>query len=123
MNGPDAVPLAVQVLQDQTPVAMLRCGLAAKQHRRNFEEVSIQRFLDPALAQEIQERPFVARPTAAVSVGVEDLTCRGETGLVDILRTAELLQEEREIGASGEPGQPGSVVQPHVEEALDARIL
>jgi hypothetical protein len=51
VNGHDAIPLAVKVLQDQTPVAMLGCGLAAQQYCRNFEEASIQRLLDPALPQ------------------------------------------------------------------------
>ena len=122
MNGPDAIPLAVQVLQDQTPVAMLGCGLAAKQHRRNLEETSIQRLLDVALAQEIQVRPLVVRPSATVPISVEDLARRGEPGLVDVLRIAELLQEERQVGPAGEPGEPGRVVQPDVEETPDTGI-
>ncbi len=104
-------------------MAMLRPGLAAQQHRRNFEEVSIERLLDPALLQEIQERPLVARPSAAFSVGVEDLACRGKSGLVKVLRAAEPLQEERKVGTTGEPGEPGRVVQPHVEETLDAGVI
>ena len=122
MDGLDAAPLAVQVLQDQAPVAVFGPGLAAQQHRGNVEEVSVQLFLDPALAQEIQERTLVGRPTSTVSVGVEDLTRRGERGLVDVLRVAEPLQEEREVGATGEAGEPGGVVQAYVEQAFDAGV-
>src|SRR5215210_755141 len=102
---------------------MLSSGLAAQQHRRNVEEVSIQRILDPALPQEIQERPLVVRPSAAFSVGVEDLACRGQSGLVEVLRAAEPLQEERKIGTAGKPCEPGRVVQPHVEEALYTGVI
>ena len=123
MDGPDAAPLPVQVLQDQAPVATLRSGLAAQQNRGNVEQVSIQRFLDAALLQEIQERPLVVGPSAAVSVGVQDLACRGERRFVDVLRATKLLQEEREVGATGEAGQSGGVVQAYVEEALDALVL
>jgi hypothetical protein len=120
VDGPDATPLSVQVLQNQTPVASLRSGLAAQQHRGNVEEVSVQRFLDATIAQEIQKRPLVVSPSAAVSVGAQDLRRRGEPRFVDVLRATELLQEEREVGATGEAGQSGGVVQAHVEEALDA---
>jgi hypothetical protein len=123
VNSPDAAPLPVQVLQDETPVAMLGPGFAAQQHGGHFEEVSIQRFLDPAFPQQVQERALVAWPSAAVSVGVENLACRREPGLVQVLRTTKLLQEEREVGATGEAGEPRGVVQAYVEEAFDAGIL
>jgi hypothetical protein len=42
---------------------------------------------------------------------------------VDVLRATKLLQEEREVGATGEAGQSGGVVQAYVEEALDALVL
>jgi hypothetical protein len=122
MDGLDAVPLAVQVLQDQAPVAVFGPGLAAQQHRGNVEEVSVQLFLDPTLVQEIQERALVGRPTSSVSVGVEDIPRRGERGLVDVLRVAEPLQKEREVGATGEAGEPGGVVQAYVEQAFDAGV-
>ena len=123
MDGLDAAPPAVQVLQDQAPVAVFGPGLAAQQHRGNVEEGSVQLVLDPTLAQEIQERTLVSRPSTTISVGVEDLTRRGERGLVDVLRAAELLQEEREVGATGEAGEPGGVVQAYVDEAFDAGVL
>ena len=97
-------------------------GLAAQQHRRNSEDVSIHRILDPALPQKFEECPLVVWPCSAVPVGVEELTGRGESGLVEVLRAAELLQEEREVGATGEPGKPRRVVQPHVEETLYAGV-
>ncbi len=122
MDGLDAAPPAVQVLQDQAPVAVFRSGLAAQQHRGNVEEVSVQLFFDPTVAQEIQERALVGWPSATIPVGVEDLTRRGERGLVDVLRVAELLQEEREVGATGEAGEPGGVVQAYVDEAFDAGV-
>jgi hypothetical protein len=122
MDGLDAAPLAVQVLQDQAPVAVFGPGLAAQQHRGNVEEVSVQLFLDPTLSQEIQKRTLVGRPTSTVSVGVEDLTGRGERGIVDVLRGAEPLQKEREVGATGEAGEPGGVVQAYVEQAFDAGV-
>jgi hypothetical protein len=122
MDGLDAAPLAVQVLQDQAPVAVFGPGLAAQQHHGNVEEVSVQSFLDPTLAQEIQERALVGRPSTTISVGVEDLTRRGERGLVDVFRVAEPLQEEREVGATGEAGEPGGVVQTYVEQTFDAGV-
>jgi len=122
MDGLDAAPLAVQVLQDQAPVAVFGPGLAAQQHRGNVEEVSVQFFLDPTLVQEIQERALVGRPTSAVSVGVEDIPRRGERGLVDVLRVAEPLQKEREVGATGEASEPGGIVQAYVEQAFDAGV-
>ena len=122
MDGLDAAPFAFQVLQDQAPVAVFGPGLAAQQHRGNVEEVSVQLFLDPTLAQEIQERALVGRPSTTISVGVEDLTRRGEIRFVDVLRAAEPLQEEREVGATGEAGEPGGVVQAYVEQAFDAGV-
>ena len=104
-------------------MAVFGPGLAAQQHRGNVEEVSVQVFLDPALAQEIQECTLVGRPTSAVSVGIEDLARRGERGLVDVFRVAEPLQEEREVGATGEAGEPGGVVQAYVEQAFDAGVF
>ena len=74
---------------------MLGPSLAAQQYRGNSEEVSIQRFLDPALPQQIQERPLEVGPSPALPVGVEDLAGRGQSGLVEVLRAAEPLQEER----------------------------
>jgi len=71
--------------------------------------------LELALAQEIQVRPLVVRPSATVPISVEDLARRGEPGLVDVLRIAELLQEEREVGATGEAGELRGVVQANVE--------
>src|SRR5215210_2361562 len=53
VNGPDAVPFATQVLEDQAPVAKLVAGLAAQQHRRSLEEASVQHPLDPALSHEL----------------------------------------------------------------------
>ena len=123
MDGLDAAPLPVQVLQDQAPVAVFGPGLAAQQHRGNVEEVSVQIFLDTTLSQEIQERALVGRPTSTVSVGVEDLARRGERGLLDVLRGAEPLQEEWEVRATGEAGEPGGVVQAYVDEAFDAGIF
>jgi hypothetical protein len=123
MNGLDAAPLPIQVFQDQAPVAVFGRGLAAQQHRGNVEEVSVQLFLDPALAQEIQERTLVGWPTSTIPVGVEDLARRGERGLVDVLRVAEPLQEKREVGAPGEAGEPGGVVQAYVEQAFDAGVF
>jgi len=122
MDGLEAAPLAVQVFQDQAPVTVLRFCLAAQQHRGNVEEVSVQLFLDPTLAKEIQERALVGWPSTTISVGVEDLTRRGERRLVDVFRVAEPLQEEGEVGATGEAGEPGGVVQAYVDEALDAGV-
>jgi hypothetical protein len=122
MDGPNAAPLSVQVLQHQAPVAVFGPGLAAQQHRRDVEETSVQLFLDPTPTQEIQERTLVLSPCSAVPVGVEDPARRGERGLVDVLRAAEPLQEEREVGSTGEAGEPGCVVQAHVNEAFDADV-
>jgi hypothetical protein len=41
---------------------------------------------------------------------------------VEVLRAAEPLQEERKVGTTGEPGEPGRVVEAHVEETLDASV-
>ena len=123
VDRPDAAPLPVQVLQDQAPVAVFGPGLAAQQHRGNVEEVSVQIFLDTTLSQEIQERALVGRPTSTVSVGAEDLARRGERGLLDVLRSTEPLQEEREVGTTGEAGEPGGVVKAYVDEAFDAGLF
>src|SRR5919112_1633792 len=85
---------------------MLGTGLAAKQYRGNVKEVPVQRLLDPALPQEFEEFPGW-----------------GEPWFVNVLGTAQFLQEEREVGAAGESGEPGRVVQPHVEESPDAGVL
>jgi hypothetical protein len=103
-------------------VAVLWSGLAAKQYRRDVEEVPVQRFFDPALPQEVEERPLVVGPSAALPVGVQDLTRRGEQGFVNVLGAAQLFQEERQVGPAGEPGEPGRVVQPDVEETPDTGI-
>src|SRR5215216_4277058 len=79
VNGPDAAPLPIQVLQNQTPVAMLSSGLAAQQHRRSLEEVPVQCLLDPTLPHELQEPPFVLRSSfSSLPVGIEHVPGRGE---------------------------------------------
>ena len=123
MDGPDAAPFPVKVLKDQTPVAMLGSGLTAQQYRWNLEEVPVQRLLDPALPQKFEEFPLVVSPYPVLPVGVEELAGWGEPWFVDVLRAAQFLQEERQVGASREPGEPGRVVQPHVEESPDASVL
>lgn len=62
-------------------------------------------------------------PVSTFSISVEDLSRRGEPGFVEVFGAAELLQEEREVGAPGEPGELGRVVQPHIEEKLDTAII
>ena len=101
---------------------MLGLCLAAQQYRWNIEEVPVQRLLDPALPQEFEELPLVVRPYPSLPVRIEKLTGWGEPWFVDVLRAAQLLQEEREVGLAGEPREPGRVVQPHVEEAPDAGL-
>ena len=95
MDGLDATPLAVQVLQDQASVAMLRPSLAAQQYRRYLEEIPVQSLLHPALPQEFEKRPLVVRPSPVVPLGVEELAGRDEQGFVEVLGAAQLLQEER----------------------------
>jgi hypothetical protein len=123
VDGPDAAPCPVQVLQDQTPVAMLGPGLAAQQYRGSVKEVPVQRLLYPALPQKFEEYPLVVRPYPALPVRVEDLAGWGEPWFVKVLGAAQFLKEERKVGATGEPGEPGRVVQPHVEESPDADVL
>jgi hypothetical protein len=117
--GLDAAPLPIQVLEDEPPVATLRSSLAAQQRRRSPEEVPVQHLLDPALPHELQEAPFVPRPSLSpLPVSVEYLPSRSELRFVEVLRAAELLEEERKIGTSGESRQLRRVVQPYVEESL-----
>src|SRR5919199_245984 len=119
MNGLDAAPLLIEVLEDQAPVATLGRRLAAQQRCRSPEEVPIQRLLNPALPHELQEALLVPRPSLSpLSVSVEYVAGRGEHRFVEILCAAELLEEEWEVVASGEPRQLGRVVQPHVEKPL-----
>ena len=105
-------------------MAALRRGLAAQEHGWDSEEVPVQRHFDPALPHEGREVLFVTRPSYdALPVRLEHLPGRGELGFVEILRAAEFLQKEREVGAPGEAGELGGVVQPDVEEALDPGSL
>src|SRR5918994_2239663 len=91
VNGPDAAPCPIQVLQDQAPVATLGSGFAAQHHRWSPEEASVQRLFDPARPHELQKTFFVARPSyAPFSVGVEHPAGRGEPGYVKILGIAQL---------------------------------
>ena len=122
MDGPDAAPFPVKVLKDQTPVAMLGPSLAAQQYRGNVKDVPVQRLLDPALPQEFEELPLVVRPYPSLPVRIEELTGWGEPWFVDVLRATQFPKEEWEVGLAGEPGEPGGVVQPHVEEAPDAGV-
>src|SRR3712207_4883267 len=87
VNGPDAAPRPVQVLEDQAPVATLGFGLAAQQNRWGPEEASVQCLLDSALAHEPQETLFVTRPShAPLPVSVEYLAGWGEPGFVEVIR-------------------------------------
>ena len=106
VDGPNVAPLPVQVLQDQAAVAVLRSGLAAQQYRWDVEEILAQRLLDPALPQEVEERPLVVGPFSTVSVGVQDLTRRGEQGFVDVIDAAQL---SRKNGRSALRANPASL--------------
>ena len=124
MNGLDVAPCPIQVLDDQPPVATFGPCLAAQQHGRDPEDVLVYRLLDPALPHELRKSLFVLRPShATLPVGAEHLPGRGEPGLVEVLRAAELLQKEREVGTPSESGELGGVVEPYVGEAANAGLL
>jgi hypothetical protein len=107
VNGPDAAPLPIQVLENETPVAMVRSSLATQQRRRSLpEKFPVQRLLDPALSHQLQKAPFVPGPSlSSLSVSAEYIPGRGEQRFVKVLRAAELFEEEREVIAFGEPRQ------------------
>ena len=120
VNGPDAAPLPIQVLENEAPVATLGPGFAAQQRRRSLlEKFPVQSLLDPALPHQLQKVPLVPGPShSSLSVSVEYIPGRGEQRFVKVLRAAELFEEEWEVVAFGKPRQLGRVVQAHVEEPL-----
>src|SRR4028118_2013130 len=115
VNGPDAAPLPIQVLENEAPVAALGSGFTAQQRRRSaLKGVPVQRrlapgpparprrrgplngfpvqsLLDPALLHQLQKAPFVRGPfLLSLFVSVEYIPGRGEQRFVKVLRAAEL---------------------------------
>jgi hypothetical protein len=120
VNGPDAAPLPIQVLENKPPVAALGCGLATQQRRRSLlKTFPIQGLFDPTLPHKLQKTPLVRGPSlSSLPVSVEYIPGWGEQRFVEVLRATELSEKEREVVAFGEPRQLGRVVQPHIEEPL-----
>ena len=79
-------------------MAVCGCGLAAQQSRGNIEQIRIQIVLDSPLSHQFQEPSFVLIPLPVLFfVGIKHLLCGREPQFVQILRSAQLFQEERQV--------------------------
>jgi hypothetical protein len=102
----DISPTVIEVLADQTPVAMLRRMLAAEQHRSAFKQIRANFLLDPSLCHQLKESVFVFVPEDAVLlVSVKEILGRGQEWLMDVVRTTKFAEEELEVISLREPGQ------------------
>src|SRR5919199_1049030 len=113
-------PCVLEVGADEPPVAVIRRGLAAEKDCRHSEERGADLLFDPPLGHELQEAPLVVLPAPLpFLVGAEHVLGRRQQGLVEILGTADLVQEEGKVVTLGKPGQLRGVVEPHVDKAPD----
>jgi hypothetical protein len=114
-------PGLIQILGHQPAVAPLGRRLAAQQDRAPLEPVAIQLVLDLALGHQLEETLFVLSPRPlTLLVVIEERLGGSQQRLVVIVDMTQLTEEEFEIVALGEAGQLGDVVEPYVDELLDA---
>src|SRR5918912_1050244 len=114
-------PCILEVGADESPVAVIRRGFAAEKDRRHREESGADPLFDLPLGHELQEAPFVVLPAPLpFLVGVEHVLSRRQQGLVEILGTADLVQEEGKVVTLGKPGQLRRVVEAYIDKAPDA---
>ncbi len=88
----EVAPFPLKVLQDKTPMAVLRCSLAAEEHSWHFKQPSINSLFDFPLSHERYKLLLVVKPTPfLLLVSIEQSLSRREHWLVEILRLANLL--------------------------------
>ena len=122
MGDLDAAPMLVQVLRDETPVAVVGLVFAA-QEATVRDDLPGDRLLDPPLPHQGEEAILVGLPVALpLFEVVEDYLRRGKRGKVDVLHAAKLIEKVGEVVLLGETGELRPIVEPYVDDASGARL-
>ena len=101
-------------------MALTRLRLAAKQ-AGVVEMPRVDVFGDGPLVQQRNEPPLVLFPSQRfLLVGVEDVARGRQLGVVLVVDVRDDVQKILQVAAFGEAGQLRDVVQPHVDQTLDA---
>src|ERR1035438_2586068 len=105
-------------------MTVLRRGLAAQQDGLLLEALSGEDRFDLSGADETEIGLRVSVPASLVLLEcVQHLLRGGELGLVFIGCAADFFQEVGQVSLLGKRGELGRVVQPHVEQPLNAVSL
>lgn len=104
-------------------MAALRRSLAAQEDRSAVEGRSRQHRLDPALGHEREKASLVGLPVAvALLEVVEEPAIGRQERFVRVLGAHEPREEERQVARLREARQLRRIVEPNVEQALDAGL-
>ena len=111
-------PLALEVLDDQPPMAVVWLVLAAEEAAL-VDHVPGDRLVDSALLHQAQELGLVDRPGAAVLlVRVEDVGGGCELRDMHVVDLADFPKEEDQVVALAESRKLARVVEAHIDHAL-----
>ena len=122
MDNFDVSPMLFQILGYEPPMASVRLVLAAQQASVG-DNLFRNRRLNSPLAHKRNEAILVGCPfTTPFPVVVQQLLRRGQRGQVNVLHPAELAQEKREVVLLRKTGKLRAIVEPHVDDTLDARL-
>src|SRR4051812_48483250 len=102
MDRLQVAPCVLEVGADESPVAVIRRGLAAEKDGWHREESGADLLFDLPLGHEMQEAPLVVLPAPLpFLVRVEHVLGRRQQGLVQIRGAADLVQEEGKVVTLG----------------------
>lgn len=122
MDNFDATPMVAQVLGHEAPVAMMRLLLAAKE-ACVADNVARDHVLDAPSSDEFYELLFVGRPIAfRLFIGIEERLCGSENRQMDVVHSADGVEEIPKIITFREPSQLRDVVQANIDNPLRAGL-
>jgi hypothetical protein len=123
LDAKAASPTIVEIFADEGAVAAVRFVLGAEQAGA-LQRLRLHVLLDLALRHQVEKVPRKGLPVALVGlVGLHDRLGGRKKRLVHIVDTADLLQEERKVIGLGEAGKLRGIVQPDIDDRLDAGLL
>ncbi len=115
----------MQVLQNQSPVAMVRIGLAAKKNRWHGEIRRFQMILNSAARDQGKKALFVILPAQPLFLlaTVTTFFSGSEQGFMQVTSATNLTQAVLKVVTLAETGKLRNLVQAHVEQAPNPRAL
>ncbi len=123
MNNLDVWPSSGQTLGDETPMAALRCGLAAKQAIDAFlEQGPIEGIQDTTRVHQRLEAGDVPFPIMILAIGIANLGGRRQLWEMDVACAVEAIEEPGKVILFCEPGELPPGFEADIDELLDAML-